>query len=190
MDRSTARLRFPLFEILGLIFALGFGLAALRTGGALASLVLLAGMALCFAAAIAALLGRDRVRTFSIGFLIAAGGYGATFYFVGENELHPYSGRLPTSQLFRPLRKAMTTVTYELRSTGQVVSEERVRKAFPADRNNIETVETPGPEEFLSVAHLLVGLLLGYAGGKFALAVRKHPSPIESASSGPHDQLV
>ncbi|HEV7280519.1 MAG TPA: hypothetical protein VGN57_09960 [Pirellulaceae bacterium] len=175
------RARFSLIEMLALTFVLGLGFAALRTGGVLASLALFGGLIAVIAATIAAVIGHDRVRIFSIGFLIASGIYAGAFYFFGENELHPYSGRLPTTRLVEPLRTAMTTITFLDTKTGKEVSAETAdvwRNSANSDNwNRAETVQSPDPADFLSVAHLLVGLLLGYAGGKFALTVHRRSLP-------------
>lgn len=141
------RLTFRLGEVFALLFALGFGLAALRTGDELASAALIGGLVAFIAAVIAAVLGREGVQTFSIGFVIASGIYGAVFYFLGNEELRPYVGHLPTTRLFHPPMEAVRKVTYV------------------------------GTTDFLAVAHLLFGLSLGYLGGRFALFVRRRPLP-------------
>lgn len=198
MPRRPFPLKFSVAEICALLLIGGVGFAALRTGGMLASAALVVAMLLFIATSIAAIVAEEKLQRFAIGFIVAGGIYGALALYFGPSELTPEEGSLPTTQALKPLRDAMTTFTYANLLTGETLTHEEALAAqagsISADRPLVLSnptrqplvlgaTSTPTAEEFMSVAHVLIGMALGYAGGKFAQAIARRERPTVAASS-------
>ena len=188
MQGSSSPLKFSLTELLALLLVGGVGLAAMRLGGMTASAGLVVTALLFIALAIAAIVGQGDFRRFAIGFVVAGGIYGALVFYFGERELHPGAGRLPTTNALGPVREAVTTYTYTNVATGETMTAEKAEAAEAAADPDLPPLNfsvTAAPERvaFMSVAHALIGLLLGYAGGKFAVAIGR-PSPHSTGRVG------
>jgi hypothetical protein len=186
MRRLPPALKFSLVEILTLLLVGGVGFAALRTGGMMASATLVVAALLFMALAILAIVGGGALRAGAIGFVVAGGIYGGLVFYFGAAELGQ-NGSLPTSQALEPLHDAMATFTYTDVMTGKRMNQEKASAlieaadaaSVPRPLFSVESV--PTREEFMSVAHALIGMALGYAGAKFAVAVRRRERTVEEA---------
>ena len=87
---------------MAIVLFAALGVAALSTGGLLASMVVGAAIVFTTAFAIVAFVGRKQLRSFAIGFLIPVVAYSATVLSLGNSELDPYEGKLPTTKLIKP----------------------------------------------------------------------------------------
>lgn len=112
-------LQFNLRELLFIVLFTGLGLGSLRVGGMLASAFVCVAVTMCLAIAIIAFVGRDHLKSFAIGFMIPLVAYGAAHFAIGESELDPYRGKLPTTQLLRPMFDSIVTRTWIDTSTGK-----------------------------------------------------------------------
>jgi hypothetical protein len=153
-----------------------------------------AAMLLFMAALIAAFIDRGSRQAFAIGFVLCAGMYAAAVALASaENgrEFDPYSGALPTTKLMRwPFEKLVFVEFYAANMYGQPVDAKRFRSHDEATAyratlavpntpggaggvgfSGVSGTETPRREDFLGVAHIWWGLLLGYCGGRFAKLV-------------------
>lgn len=190
MHRLPISLKFSLVEILTLLLVGGVGFATMRTGGMMAQAALIVAMLLFIAMAIVAIVGEGAFRAAAIGFVVAAGIYGGLVFYCGADELTPEVGRLPTTQALEPLREAVTTYTYANMLTGETLTHEEALAAqagsIPSGKPLVLSATlSPTREAFMSVAHTLIGMLLGYAGAKFAVAVRRGEGSIEETPSTP-----
>lgn len=171
-------------ELLAIVLFAGLGLASLRAGGVFASIVNFGAMVLTVCFAIIAFVGREQLRVFAIGFLIPVVAYAGIVLTVGKSELDPYEGKLATSQLLRPLFRMIAKPIWTNTLTGEVVPDYNPAK----DPNRggggmggggmgglagspMGYSESPDRSTFMSLAHVLVAMMFGYAGGRFAVAV-------------------
>jgi hypothetical protein len=172
--------RFSILELFALILIPGLGIAAIRAGGIFISAALLSGMLWFIAMAIVSLFGHGSLRRFAGGFVVASGIYGGLLLYLGESELQSYAGSLPTSQALYPLQEAMTTYTYREVRTKRLLTEDEIADAKAGQSNLLVSVSAdPDNATLMTIGHLLVGLLFGYLGGKFALALDR---PVETAA--------
>ena len=160
-----------------LLFA-GLGLSSLRAGGLLASTTVFLAILLTMCFAIVAFVGRDSLRAFGIGFLIPVIAYAATVVTIGKSELDPYEGKLPTSRLLLPMFRVMAKQTWTNVLTGEVVPDYDPATDSSAGGGGfggspIGSSESPDRPTFMSLGHVLIAMMLGYAGAKFAVAVHR-----------------
>lgn len=138
-----------------------------------------AAMLLFMAALIVAFIDRGSRQAFAIGFVLCGGMYaGAVVAATSKDsrEFDPYAGSLPTTKLMRPVFEAAVKMEYMVMGSTQTYASQP--EAFRASRSNqklrnaigngILGLESPKRENFLGVAHVWWGLLLGYCGGRFA----------------------
>lgn len=172
-------LQLSLRELLFVVLFAAVGLASLRAGGVVGSIVVMLAIVVTMCFAIVAFVGRRSIQAIAIGFLTPVIAYAAIFLAVGKSELDPYEGKLPTSKLLRPMFELMVKRTWTNENTGQVVPD-----YDPATDPNRPAVggggffgspmmmsESPDRPTFMSLGHLLIAMMFGYAGSKFAVAV-------------------
>lgn len=178
--------QFSLRELLCVVLFAGLGLAALRTGGMLASVMVFLAYLLLSALGIVVVVGRGPLQAFAIGFVIPVIIYGTVVYAMGSNELDPYAGKLPTTRWLLPVQKAMVQRTWIDMSTGQAVPD--YDPATDTTDGNaggggfgggrmMGISESPDRATFMGLAHLLLALLFGYAGAKFAVVLYRRRQP-------------
>lgn len=181
-------------ELMLIVMFAGVGIAGLTTGGVLASIVVGGAIILTTGCAIVAFVGRDPLRSLAIGFLIPTIAYAATVLSIGSSELDPYEGKLPTTKLLQPAFRLMVRQNYVNVVTGQLMP-----NYDPATDSNlggggfggggfggtIGLKETPDRATFMSLAHVLLAMIFGYAGARFAAYVHDRQLPIGTAS---HEQ--
>jgi len=148
-----------------------------------------AAMLLFMAALVEAFVDRGARQAFAIGFVLCAGLYAAAVMAsVAWNgrEFDPYAGSLPTTKLMRWPFERMVLIEYLLVdanlqydqskrfSTPQEALAYRATLGLPPGSmgsgfgGGVGSSESPRREDFLGVAHIWWGLLLGYWGGRFA----------------------
>ena len=158
--------------LLGILF-LGLGCAGLVAGGVMATIVLGVELIIIMGVGIVAFVGRDEARAAAIGFLVPVVVYAASIYALGSSELDPYDGKLPTTKLIEPAFRVIIRKEWINAMTGEPVPGYDPTKA-PVGGGGFASVglkETPDRTTFMSVAHALLAMLLGYAGSKFAVYV-------------------
>jgi hypothetical protein len=164
-------------ELMLLVLFAGLGIAGLSTGGVLASTTIGIAIILTTGFAIVAFVGRDQLRSLAIGFLVPVVGYAATVLSVGSSELDPYEGKLPTSKLLQPAFQFIVRTEYVNFMTGEPVpnynpATDPTRGAGGGFGGTaVGLKETPDRATFMSLAHVLLAMLFGYAGAKFAVWV-------------------
>jgi hypothetical protein len=165
---------FPQFTLRELLFAVLFvalGLASLRAGGALASIMMLLAIVLTMGLAIIAFVGRGELRAFAIGFSIPVLIYAVTVVVIGPNEFHPYRAQLPTSRILAPIFGAVVDQKWIDTQTGEVVPDYDPSVGDPFAGRDVRFSEQPDRQTFMTVGHVLIGMFFGYAGGKFAVLI-------------------
>jgi len=170
-------IRFTVRELLVIIAFAAMGIAALRIGGNLATTYMACVGVLCVGLIILALVGIDRNCAFAIGFTVPSLLYIGLVALSDKREFDPYAGRLPTSQLFRPIFASLSSTIYK-----DVVTEEIYPDYEPSSRftsaagNRISAYLSLHPSIFMMTAHATSALLLGLICGKFGSAVyyRQH----------------
>ena len=173
--------QFSLRELLFVVLFAGLGLASLRAGGVVASCTVFLAIVVTMCLAIIAFVGRNTTQAFAIGFLIPVIAYGVAILAVGKSELDPYEGKLPTSKLLLPAFRVMAKQTWTNVLTGEVVPD-----YDPAtDPNRVGAggggfagspmglLESPDRPTFMSLGHILIATMFGYAGAKFAVIVHR-----------------
>jgi hypothetical protein len=149
----------------------------------------MAAMLVFMAALVEAFIDRGARQAFAIGFVLCAGLYAAAVMAsVAWNgrEFDPYAGSLPTTKLMRWPFERMVLIEYLLVdanlqynkskrfSTPQEALAYRATLGLPPGSmgsgfgGGVGSSESPRREDFLGVAHVWWGLLLGYCGGRFA----------------------
>ncbi|MDZ4780366.1 MAG: hypothetical protein SGJ19_08945 [Planctomycetia bacterium] len=172
-----------------------------------------AAMLLFMAAMVVAFIDRGSRQAFAIGFVLCAGMYAAAVALAAAKngrEFDPYAGSLPTTKLMRWPFEKMVLVEYLVMDanmqydqsmrfrTPQEAATYRATLGLPnmmggmgggfgggGFPGGVSGTETPMREDFLGVAHIWWGLLLGYCGGRFAKLVyvrREQRSPDTSAA--------
>ncbi|HEV7280111.1 MAG TPA: hypothetical protein VGN57_07865 [Pirellulaceae bacterium] len=175
---ATSAFRISIVELLLLILVPGLGIAAIRAGGVAVTIALLVGMMWFIVMAVAASFGRDGLRRFAGGFVVAGAIYGGLVFYFGPTELD-LDGRLPTTQALKPLNESMTTTMYTNMVTHKSITEAEVKaiRRSPTGGPAVEVTLWPDRAEFMAVSHLLIGLLIGYLGGKLAVAIGRSSRP-------------
>ena len=172
--------RFSVLEMLSLLLVPGLGIAAVRAEGVFVAVALFAAMLWFMGMAVASLVAEGRLRIFAIGFVVVSGIYGGLAIFYGESELGP-EGRLPTTQMLERLRQSIAEDVFTEVKTKQAMSLEEARAfieaAPPNVRPEFDQTTVPDPVSTMLIAHALTGLLLGYLGGKLAVALNRTNSP-------------
>ncbi|HEV7281745.1 MAG TPA: hypothetical protein VGN57_16200 [Pirellulaceae bacterium] len=163
-----------IIELLTLILVPGLGIAAVRAGGICVTVALLADMMWFIGMTVAALFGRAGLRRFACGFAVAGGIYGGLVVYFGPTELGP-GGWLPTTQALTPLNESMSATTYINLDTNETMTEAKVDALRLSPKAGIRAKLWPDQAEFMAVSHLLIGLLIGYLGGKLAVVVGRPP---------------
>ena len=165
-------IRYSVRELLAIIAFAAMGIAALRTGANLATAYMTCVGVLCVGLVIIALVGINRIRAYAIGFTVASLLYLGLVALSDQRELNPYAGRLPTSQVFRPIYATLSSTIYK-----DVVTQEVYPDYDPSSRslstagNMISGYASLHPTTFMMTAHAMIALLLGLIGGKFGSAV-------------------
>jgi hypothetical protein len=172
--------QFSLRELLLVVLFAGLGLGSLRTGGLVASITVFLAIVLTMCLAIVAFVGRERPQAFAIGCLIPVIVYAATVRAAGQSELDPYEAKLPTSRLLLPIFRVMAKQSWANTMTGEVVPDynpatdpDPVGVGGPFGGSLMALSESPDRPTFMLIGHILIAMMLGYAGAKLAVAVHR-----------------
>lgn len=179
-------LQFTLRELLFVIAFAGFGLASLVNGGIVGAIMVSLAMIITMGLAIVAFVGRRSRQAFAIGFLIPVIMYAAIVLAVGKNELDPYAGQLPTWRLLRPMFAVMSKEIWQNAATGQIMPD----YDFANDPNQgagMRLHYSPDRQTFMSLGHLLIAMMLGYAGAKLAVIVHRRESKDNEGRAGEYE---
>lgn len=182
--RGTLTINISLRELIVIVAYCALGIAALRAGGWLAALVVFSGIVLVMALAIIAFVGTAQPKAFATGFLLSTLVYAATVIAAGNNELDPYDGRLPTTIVLRYAHHALVTTTWTDFATGKVVPDYDPAKDAQLGNGgggfggpSVMLQESPDRPTFMSTGHMLLAMMLGWVGGKFAIYVYRTQRP-------------
>lgn len=204
------RLRVSLRELLVVLVAVALGLAGLLSGGVAAAIVTAAAwLAVPTAAIVIGFAPRRSLRVAAWGFLIPVVCYGLTLFTVQathvlrggqlRDEFTSMGGMLPSSRLVGWCHRRVVRTTYTDTATGQPLPRDEVGTYdFPsADARaggggalilrSVDWQESPSQAEFMVLGHSLVAAILGYLGGKLALALHRGRGrrPAPPAADGP-----
>ena len=170
-------------ELLLVVFVAGLGMAGLSTGGWMAAGTIFLFIMMTMALAIVAFVGHGQLRAFAIGFLIPWLSYLGAHAYVGSSELDPY-GKLPTTNLFRPVYERIVHRQYIDLNTGKPLPDYDPTKVSGlggggfAGGPAVFVTESPNRTTFMTLAHALCATALAYLGGKFAVWVNgRQPTP-------------
>jgi hypothetical protein len=172
-------------ELLFVILSVGLGMASLRAGGMLASAALCIAITVFLAIAIIAFVGRDQLKCFATGFLIPVIAYAGLHIAAGNAELDPYEGKLPTTRMLQPMFEVIVTRTWVDFSTGEELPDYDPAAfpmrhggggMMPVGMSQVTRAESPDRTTFMTLGHVLMAMLMGYAGGKFAVVIQRHQS--------------
>lgn len=196
---TTRRLRISLQELLILVAFIALGCAALKYANDVWCTILAASvLLLVMAAAVAALVDRGRRQAMAIGFTVCAAIYGVAFWAaplentgMQSRELDPYTGRLPTTTLLKPIFEGTVRRTWYDFQTGQELPNydpQKPQTALGAGggpyffASNIGSREFPDRGKFMTVGHWLWVLLVSYCGARFAewLFLRRQKEEVRS----------
>lgn len=160
---------------------MGLGIAGLSTGGVVASIVIAVAIVVTTAFAIVAFVGRELLRSFAIGFLVPVVIYSATLFWIGNSELNPYEGKLPTTKIIRPVFELIVKREYVDVTTGKLVPDYDPTANVGIGVGGfggspVGVRETPDRTTFMSLAHVLLGMIFGYVGAKFAVWIERKQS--------------
>ena len=102
---------------------------------------------------------------------------------VGSSEVDPHMGELPTSKILGPIYEKVVERTWVDINTGKELADYDPQASATTSNIFIGPAamlrsETPNRTTFMSLGHVMVALLLGYVGGKFALVVQRHSGDI------------
>lgn len=195
--RIKSLFQFSLRELLLFVLVAAIGLTALKIGGTVASLVMLLAVAVTTGIAIVAFVGRGEVRASACGFVIPVIAYTATVFAVGKGEFDPYEGKLPTSQLLSKAHVAIAESMWIDAFTHEVFPD--YDPTTDPNRNfggglggggvgggrMMTQIQSPDRPTFMSLGHVLFGLLFGYAGAKFAVAIHRSQQSAKGTSEAP-----
>lgn len=187
--------QFSMRELLSVVLFAGLGLASLRVGGVVGSIVVLLAMVVTMCFGIVAFVGRHSMQAFAMGFVIPVVAYSAMVLAVGKSELDPYEGKLPTSRLLLPMFRSMVTLTWTNTLTGQLVpgydptTDPNLAGTGGAGYagSSMRASESLDRPTFMSLGHLLFALMFGYAGAKFAVAVHRKQREFRANCDDPTD---
>ena len=167
-----------------IVALVALGIASLRTGATLASLTQFVGFTIIMAYAILAFVAVDQPRAFATGFTVPVLIYGLIVFACGSDELDPYEGRLPTTtHVLRYAHQTLVTTTWTNLATGKVDPDYDPSQypaggygggGFVAGGPVMILDESPDRPTFMSVGHLLIALMLGWIGGKFAVFTHRN----------------
>jgi hypothetical protein len=154
-------LRISLRELLAGLAFVAVACAALKYAGerwwTVLSAVALVGF---LAAAVVAVIERWPSQARAMGFVLCVAVYALLVWsgpdYAGNqhnSELDPYSGRLPTTKVMRPLFEALVT---------------RQQIMMSGFGGAMMTQESPDRGQFMAIGHLLWAIVLGYFGSRFA----------------------
>ena len=174
-------LQLSIRELLAIVFFAAIGTSGLFFGGANASVAICAALIATTGLAIVAFVGRGQLRSFAIGYIVPVGVYASLIVAVGGSELDPYSGKLPTTKLFRPAFELVVNREYVDEYSGKVLSDFDPTAntdfggggGFGVGTLPVQMRETPDRLAFSSVAHVFLAMFLGYAGAKFAVWINQ-----------------
>jgi hypothetical protein len=82
-----------------------------------------------------------------------------------SREFDPYTGRLPTTKLLRPLYAALSTQTGIESVTGQEVPGFDPRSGMGMNMMSVDSLDRG---QFMAIGHLLWAFLIGYLGSRLA----------------------
>jgi hypothetical protein len=176
-------------ELLFVVLTVGLGLASLRAGGMLASAALCIAITVLLAIAIIAFVGRDQLKCFATGFLIPVIAYAGLHIAAGNAELDPYEGKLPTTRVLQPMFEVVVTRSWVDLNTGKALpnynpaafpDRHQGSPMLPAGMSPVTVSESPDRTTFMTLGHVLMAMLLGYVGGKFAVVIQRHQKNSES----------
>jgi hypothetical protein len=182
-------------ELFAIVLFFAMGLAALKTGGVLAGLILIVAGLLSMAMAIVAFVGIGAPKAYAVGFILPVTIYAVCVAIGGQNELDPYDAKLPTAHMLRYAHQKLVTKAYIDPVTGKVIPD-----FDPAAQARSSTItggmmgmsgfgpgiigpsllETPDRPTFMLLAHTLLALILGWLGAKFAMRVYRLQHPLQS----------
>jgi hypothetical protein len=172
------------------VFFVGLGCAGLVAGGLMATIVLGVVLITIMGVGIVAFVGRDEVRAAAIGFLIPVFVYSVSIYSLGSSELDPYEGKLPTTKLIEPAFRVIVRQEFIDAMTGEPMpgydpTTAPVGGGGSFGLSSVSLKETPDRTIFMSVAHALLAMVLGYAGSKFAVYVyHRQKPPVKAVGTG------
>jgi hypothetical protein len=171
---SPARfLRVSLWELFLVLGLVAVGSASLKYAGEVWWIVLSSVMLAGFlAAAVAAVVGRGPMQARAIGFVLCVAIYLLLIWSAPVNnngtasrELDPYTGRLPTTRLLRPLHTALSTQTWIDAATGRPMPNFDPHAGIGL---NVYSRDSLDRGQFTAIGHLLWAFLLGYLGSRLA----------------------
>jgi hypothetical protein len=185
--------RLSLREMLVLFALCATALVSLQFASAGWEMVVGALAALAFAAAvIVALVDRQAPQAFAIGFAVALTIYVAilasqgSLGAAGPNlEMNPDTGKLPTTQLLRPVFAAVADTRWIDFRTGKEVPNYDPNNPGP-DMQYISMDERPQRGAFMRIGHCWWALVLGYLGGWFGRFVYLRRMAASTLASGRH----
>ena len=160
------------------------GISGLSVGGLLASIVTAIAIVASTALAIVAVVGRKELRSFAIGFLIPVVAYSAMLLSIGKSELDPYAGKLPTTKLIRPAFEMIVKIEYVDFTTGEALPD-----YDPAANpglggggfGGVGIREIPDRSTFMSLAHVILAMICGYIGAKFAVWIDRNHADVSTS---------
>ena len=175
-------------ELLFFVLVVVFGLSSLRAGGTLAAATLCIAAAAIVAIAIIAFVGRDKPKCFATGFLIPLIAYAAFHIMAGADELDPYDGVLPTTRMLQPIFEVVVDRVWVDGITGEELPNYQPGAnpnrheggPLPTGVSPVTRAESPDRTTFMSLGHVLIAMLFGYVGGKFAVVVRDYDGESDS----------
>lgn len=182
-----SNLQFSMRELLFVVAFAGLGVASLANGGIIGAIMISLAMAVTMGLAIIALVNRGSRQAFAIGFLTPVVMYAGALLAAGRNEFDPDTRQLPTSMLLRPIFEVMSKKTVIDAVTGEVVP-----GANPTDVSRVamtygSSLRILESRSFMSLGHLLIAMILGYAGAKFAVIVHRRESKDNESRAGECD---
>lgn len=176
-------------ELLFVLLSLGIGMASLRAGGMLASAALCIASTVLLAITIIAFVGRDQLKCFATGFLIPVIAYAGLHISAGHAELDPYEGKLPSTRMLQPMFEVVVKRTWVEFDTGRELPDYDPAAypmrhgggggTLPAGMSLVTVAELPNRTTFMTLGHVLMAMMLGYVGGKFAVVIQRHQSRTE-----------
>lgn len=169
--QSSSAIQVSLRELLTIVAFVAIGTASLKVAGLLSSIFVGLALLLCMAMAVTAVVDRGPRQAFAIGFVLCALVYGTLVVASRSSEFQPQSGKLPTSQLLAPLYEMVVNRTWIDGMSGRELPNYQ-----PDGRDGVVaanqlgirlSTELPEREMFMTIGHILWGLIFSYAGGKF-----------------------
>ena len=178
-------------ELITVFSFAGLGIAGLCAGNILAAIFMSVAFLALSALVIVAFVRRDLWQSFSIGFVIPVFVYSSVVMIAGDAEFDPYEGKLPSTKLVRPLFELVVKRQYTNLLTGEVIPDYDPTQPPSAPGLGVGGVggfgggfggggagllETPDRATFMSLAHVIIAMLLGYVGAKFGTCIHQPQS--------------